>query len=164
MSKSKSIFKLIIIAVIGSVIAGVFVLHYEYSFLKIDNSKTKNLNSSNPFSEKEINTLGRKINGIEFSELKKAEDGNSTQDIYFPLVGSFQDKKRAISFANSIVVNKQSQYPIKVYYAGNNWYTVSLGGFLNKEEANLRVRYAKNKKIANDAFIWGSSSMSLIDF
>lgn len=96
-------------------------------------------------------------------ELKSKKRSAEKDKICFPLVLSVQNKNSAIDFANYIIKSGKNKYPVEVYYSGNDWYTVSLGGFLDKDEAYRRVIYAKEEKIALDAYVWTSTYMFEID-
>lgn len=147
MDNSKQIIKLFLIPLIVVVIGGIIVVHYQ-----------------NLISERKIDHSEFRING---EQLRKDLEGNvansKNNEINFPLIGSFQSKERAIVFAHNLMSSAKLNYPIEVYYAGNGWYTVSLGGYLEIEEARTRVNYAKEVNIASDAFVWSSSNMELVE-
>jgi hypothetical protein len=162
----------ILIGIIVTVGSGLVLLHYQDSYLnKEDNIQAINTEDTSSINEKKIFISETKTTNSEKDELrnknakKKWEIGSTNSEYYnFPLVGSFQNKTRAVNFANTIIKAGKRKYPVRIYYAGNNWYTVSLGGFLDRQEAIERVNYAKKEKIADDAFIWNSTYMNIIEY
>jgi len=73
----------------------------------------------------------------------------------FAVVGSFRTFQEAERFAERI--QKSVPYPPEIYLAENDYYAVSLGGYLERQEAAQRVRFAKEKGIAGDAYVWSST-------
>lgn len=73
----------------------------------------------------------------------------------FAVVGSFRTFGEAESFANRI--EKSALSMPEIYLAENDYYAVTLGGYLQRQEAAQRVRIAKDKGIAADAYVWTST-------
>jgi hypothetical protein len=74
----------------------------------------------------------------------------------FPVVASPKDLNSAIDLARKIrAVVKE--YPVEVYLAENDYYAVTLGGYLLPEDALKRVKFARDRKIAADAYVWQSN-------
>ncbi len=73
----------------------------------------------------------------------------------FPVVGSFRTFQEAEKFAERI--QKSVPYLPEIYLAENDYYAVSLGGYLERQEAAQRVRLAREKGIAGDAYVWNST-------
>lgn len=73
----------------------------------------------------------------------------------FAVVGSFRTFQEAERFAERI----QGSVPNapEIYLAENNYYAVSLGGYLDRQEAAQRVRLAREKGVASDAYVWTST-------
>lgn len=78
-----------------------------------------------------------------------------TKGTVFPVVGSFLELGEAIAFAKTIEDRKISYKP-EVYLSENNYYGVTLGGYLSLEEAIKRSEYARTKRIAKDAYTYSS--------
>lgn len=74
---------------------------------------------------------------------------------YFAVVGSFRTLHEAENFANRM--QKSVSYPLEIYLAENNYYAVTLGGYQSSQEASQRVKIAKEKGIAVDAYVWNSA-------
>jgi len=84
----------------------------------------------------------------------EASKGNS-----FPVIGSFETMAEAIDFIKGI---NPAPYSPEIYLSENNYYAVTLGGYLRKEEAQTRVRFAQQQGIAKDAYLrntrnWGEN-------
>ncbi len=86
--------------------------------------------------------------------LQVAEEAKA-RGYWFPVVGSFKKKDEAEIFAKKIQPLSGKFIP-EIYYAENNYYGVTLGGYLTRAEVLDRTEYAKNNEIANDAYIWTS--------
>lgn len=79
----------------------------------------------------------------------------------FPVIGSFKTMDEALTFVKNIP-SSSLLYPIEIYLSENNYYAVTLGGYLRQEEAQTRVRFAQQEEIAKDAFVkntrnWGEN-------
>lgn len=74
----------------------------------------------------------------------------------FPVVASLPTLDAAVAKAQELK-NMGLPYETEVYLADNNYYAVTLGGYLTQEEAASRVNYAKNNGIAKDAYVWEST-------
>lgn len=103
---------------------------------------------------------------IELSDSTKADlreriilpISNVTEEIQalsFAVVGSFRQISEARLFAKKLESNGIKFKP-EIYLAENDYYAVSLGGYLSKSEASRRVRYARDTGIAHDAYVWTS--------
>ncbi len=78
-----------------------------------------------------------------------------TKGTVFPVVGSFMELGEAISFANKLE-DRGFSYKPEIYLSENNYYGVTLGGYLSLEEAIKRTEYARTKGIAKDAYTYSS--------
>lgn len=90
------------------------------------------------------------------NELKK---GN--ENYYFAVVGSFKTLEKAKYFANMLSTKKRG-YNIEIFKAENDFFAVTLGGYLNYDEALMRVSKAKSSKMSYDAYVrksknWGEN-------
>ncbi|MEK6325547.1 MAG: SPOR domain-containing protein [Acidobacteriota bacterium] len=74
----------------------------------------------------------------------------------FPVVGSFTDRNEALGFARKSKL-RFTPYALEMYLAENDYYAVTLGGYMNQAEASKRVRFAKDKG-AKDAYVWVSDN------
>jgi hypothetical protein len=86
---------------------------------------------------------------------QESEKGNS-----FAVVGSFPTLDEAMAFASKISNEFTLPYKPEVYLSENNFYAVTLGGYLRFDEAAKRVEFAKNREIAKDAYVRTSRSWS----
>lgn len=77
----------------------------------------------------------------------------------FPVIASYKSFDDAAAFARKIQ-NKESTYTPEIYLSENDYYGVTLGGYLSKQEALKRANYAKNNGIASDAYIRSSHKWS----
>lgn len=73
----------------------------------------------------------------------------------FPVVRSVRDFASAVDFARRLRAS-HPEYPAEVYLAENAYYAVTLGGYLDRDEAARRVKFARDKGIAPDAYVWQS--------
>jgi hypothetical protein len=80
--------------------------------------------------------------------LPAAERGN-----WFAVVGSFRVQSNAVNFAEKL--SKNNLRP-EIYLAENDYYAVTLGGYLDLKQAKQLVAMAKEKGIADDAYVWKS--------
>jgi hypothetical protein len=78
----------------------------------------------------------------------------------FAVVGSYLKFQDAVSFAQKI---NQADYKYKpdIYLAENDYYAVTLGGYLSYHEAMRRVEYAKSINLAKDAYVFTSQLWGL---
>jgi hypothetical protein len=79
----------------------------------------------------------------------------------FPVVGSLTTLDEAVRVARRLQ-EQNFPYPVQIYLAENDYYAVTLGGYLERQEAARRVQYAKDKGIAKDAYVrystaWGEN-------
>jgi len=80
----------------------------------------------------------------------------------FAVVGSYKEFNEAIQLAKKLQLSQKGYTP-EIYLSENNYYAVSLGGYLSYKEALNRVEYAKKEGIiAQDAYIrssrnWGEN-------
>jgi hypothetical protein len=77
----------------------------------------------------------------------------------FAVVASFQSVQRAEEYARTLT-SKDHTYKVEVFRREPHRYAVTLGGYLSYEEANRRVLYAKERGLAEDAYVrlaksWG---------
>jgi len=83
---------------------------------------------------------------------EQAQRGNA-----FPVVRSLSDLNSAIQFARKIS-GVVPEYTVEIYKTENgDYYAVTLGGYLRLEEALKRVKIARDREIAPDAFVWQST-------
>lgn len=85
----------------------------------------------------------------------------TTQGYAFPVVGAFKALNVAVALARKLR-GAGIQYPSEVYLAENNYYAVTLGGYLQVEEALRRTEFARQRGIAKDAYVsssrnWGDN-------
>ena len=73
----------------------------------------------------------------------------------FAVVGSYRDLAEAKDFANKLRESGM-RYPVEIFLAENNYYAVTLGGYLTYQEATNRVDFAKRTALAKDAYVWVS--------
>lgn len=90
---------------------------------------------------------------------QKIADSEASKGYSFPVIGSFETMPEAIDFIKTI---NPAPYTPEIYLSDNNYYAVTLGGYLRKEEAATRVRFAQQQGIAPDAFVkntrtWGEN-------
>ncbi|CAN2043248.1 hypothetical protein GMMP1_100026 [Candidatus Magnetomoraceae bacterium gMMP-1] len=119
----------------------------------VDGDLAKNLATavSEDESEKpEIKALAKQV------AKDVAMRGNS-----FPVIASYPTFDDAVIFAKKIE-NEKYDYMPEIYLSENNYYGVTLGGYLSQKEALKRVKYAKSKNIAADAYMrsshkWGDN-------
>lgn len=72
----------------------------------------------------------------------------------FAVVASPRDLNSAIDFSRKIK-STATQYPVEIYLTGDHgYYAVTLGGYLPLDDALKRVDFARDQKIAVDAFVW----------
>ncbi len=76
---------------------------------------------------------------------------------YFSVIGSFHKLEDARQFAEKLK-NADHLYSPEIYLAENDYYSVTLGGYLSYKDAVNRVVYAKSKGIAKDAYVWKTNS------
>ncbi len=74
----------------------------------------------------------------------------------FAVVGSFKRLEEARQFARTLQKRKL-RYEPEIYYAENDYYAVTLGGYLREPQAKIRVLYARKRGIATDAYVWKSA-------
>ena len=74
----------------------------------------------------------------------------------FPVVRSLKDLTTALDWSRRLR-DSFPDYPIEVYLAENDYYAVTLGGYLDRDEAAKRVKVAREKNIAADAYVWQST-------
>jgi DNA repair exonuclease SbcCD ATPase subunit len=79
----------------------------------------------------------------------------------FAVVASFPNLELALAYARSLQARNLS-FPVEVYRRSPNRFQVTLGGYLTYEEAEKRVSYAKEQRIASDAYVrqakgWGDN-------
>lgn len=79
----------------------------------------------------------------------------------FAVIASFPNLENALAYAKQIQATKPS-FSVEVYRRSSNRIQVTLGGYLTPQEANMRVEYAKQQGIANDAYVrlaqdWGEN-------
>lgn len=79
----------------------------------------------------------------------------------FAIVASFKTESEALAFAKQLKA-KGLTFPVEVYKRETDRYAVTLGGNLSYREASVRVQYAKQNGIANDAYVrsaenWGEN-------
>lgn len=77
------------------------------------------------------------------------------KDYYFPVVGSFRTIEEATHFAKRLL-KERYKYKAEIYLAENDYYGVTLGGYLSYDDADDRVAYAKSKMKVKDAYVWKS--------
>ena len=80
-----------------------------------------------------------------------------TKGITFPVVGSFKELSEAIAYAKKLE-DREFSYQPEIYLSENNYYGVTLGGYLSLEEAIKRTEYARTEGIARDAYPYRSTN------
>lgn len=74
---------------------------------------------------------------------------------WFTVVASYRSFEDARSFALKLDSAEYDFQP-HIYLAENDYYGVTLGGYLDYREAVRRMRFAKSHGIAADAYVWQS--------
>jgi hypothetical protein len=85
----------------------------------------------------------------------RAALSESQRGYAFPVIRSMKDLNGAIDWARGLR-KTIPEYPVEVYLAENDYYAVTLGGYLSREEAENRVKLARDRKISPDAYVWQS--------
>jgi hypothetical protein len=84
--------------------------------------------------------------------LAEASRGNA-----FAVIASPKDLNSAVDLSRKVAAGT-TDYPVEIYLTGDHgYYAVTLGGYLSLEEALKRVKFARDQKIAVDAFVWQSN-------
>ena len=74
----------------------------------------------------------------------------------FAVIASPKELNVAVDFSRKVGA-ESTQYPVEIYLTGDHgFYAVTLGGYLPLEDALKRVKFARDRKIAADAFVWQS--------
>jgi hypothetical protein len=73
----------------------------------------------------------------------------------FPVVGSFRKLDDALQLARRLR-ESVDQYPIEIHLAENDYYAVTLGSYLDTEESQKRVEFARQRGISADAYVYWS--------
>lgn len=96
--------------------------------------------------------------------LRAIRESLSTQTVSsssFAVIASFKTLAEATDYANGLKT-KGLSYSIEIFKREANRYAVTLGGYLSFQEAGARVKYAKQRGIAEDAYVrqaedWGDN-------
>jgi len=87
---------------------------------------------------------------------EKPAKRNIRGETWFPVIGSFKNIDDAKKF-----IEKMRQinilYQIELYLSDTGYYAVTLGGYLDRNEATRRVDYARGQGIALDAYLRNST-------
>ena len=97
----------------------------------------------------------------DLGRIEKPAKGNIRGETWFPVIGSFKsidDAKKFLEKMRGINI----PYQIELYLSDTGYYAVTLGGYLDRDEANRRVVYARGQGIALDAYLrnstqWGNN-------
>lgn len=114
--------------------------------------------SANTFDSRQAEYNLERLNQYQNAKQEKMKEDDN---YYFVIVGSFEELEKANEFANELS-DLNEQYKIEIYKSENEFYAVTLGGYLNYNEALDRVSHAKSSKMLHDAYVkksknWGEN-------
>ncbi|QKJ23161.1 SPOR domain-containing protein [Poseidonibacter lekithochrous] len=75
----------------------------------------------------------------------------------FPIIISFKSLNDAKKYVREN--NKGLKYILTIFLSDNGFYAVTLGGYLSYKEAKIRINYALDNKLSDDAYVKTSTKL-----